>query len=270
MVFAPKIKGTQHLYNAFGKMMNKMLLFSTDNTLLPADYCSVYGPANLFVDAFAAAHNTEESRVVAINWSSWREAGTWHRYYTHFTASEVEKLQTISTAEGVATIELALKETACTNVLVSCFNPDFYGVNRYFKIDENNLNIHNLSMLASLQEEGSADLTWDIFDTEWSDVRNIAASIWKDVLRLDQLEKDVSFYELGGHSILALKIMNRLKKHFPAPEFNHSDIFIHNTVNAFSEYVEEKVNAAEHNLTIELKELNQLVSEEAKSNQIRI
>lgn len=243
-VLGPKVKGTINVYHVFGEEADQTILFSSDNAILPADYCSDYGPANAFLDAFAAAKTKDGKKVISINWTAWREAGMWKRFYSHFEASTVEKMQTITTAEGVAVIEIALQEKGLSNLVVSCFHPDQYGENKYFKADKKNFSIISHSDLQS-GEDTHAVSSWEIINPEWSQIKNITASIWKDVLRLDTLDMDLTFFEMGGHSILALKILNRLKHVFPSVPYNHKDIFVYNTLNLFTEYLENQVKNIE-------------------------
>jgi FkbM family methyltransferase len=45
-------------------------------------------------------------------------------------------------------------------------------------------------------------------------VEEIVASIWADVLRLDEVDVDTNFFELGGHSLLATQVMSRIREAF--------------------------------------------------------
>jgi 3-oxoacyl-(acyl-carrier-protein) synthase/acyl carrier protein len=61
--------------------------------------------------------------------------------------------------------------------------------------------------------------------------------IWKDVLGQESLSHSDNFFDLGGHSLIANQIINRIRKDFEV-ELNFDDLFQHPTVDALSTYVD--------------------------------
>ena len=59
------------------------------------------------------------------------------------------------------------------------------------------------------------------------------ATIWEDVLKVDRVGLDDNFFDLGGHSLLIVKVFNKLKE-LSQYEFTLVDIFQHPTVGALS------------------------------------
>jgi acyl carrier protein len=49
------------------------------------------------------------------------------------------------------------------------------------------------------------------FATPESDLEGIVASAWREVLNIDGVGIDDNFFDLGGHSLLTIQVMNRLK-----------------------------------------------------------
>ncbi|MRA64136.1 hypothetical protein GH818_28645, partial [Bacillus thuringiensis] len=44
--------------------------------------------------------------------------------------------------------------------------------------------------------------------------QKIIATLWKDVLKIDNVNVEDSFFELGGNSILIIKVISAIEKEF--------------------------------------------------------
>ena len=65
------------------------------------------------------------------------------------------------------------------------------------------------------------------------------ALIWKDLLQLDNTPLEVSFFELGGDSLLAMQLMGRIQQEFPGVRIPLSQLMIQNTVVALASVIDE-------------------------------
>lgn len=61
--------------------------------------------------------------------------------------------------------------------------------------------------------------------------------IWKDVLKQHDLGYDDDFFDLGGHSLIANQIMNRIRREFNV-EINFDDFFRMPTIRTLSAYID--------------------------------
>lgn len=61
--------------------------------------------------------------------------------------------------------------------------------------------------------------------------------IWKEVLKQDDLAYNDNFFEIGGHSLIANQIINRIKREFNE-ELNFEDFFLHPTINLLSDHLD--------------------------------
>ena len=70
------------------------------------------------------------------------------------------------------------------------------------------------------------------------------SEIWQQLLKLESVGIDDSFFELGGHSLLAIRLISRIEAalHVRIPI---QILFDHQTIKALSEYVLERMIAAE-------------------------
>ncbi len=65
------------------------------------------------------------------------------------------------------------------------------------------------------------------------------ATIWKELLGLDQVGIDDSFFDLGGHSLLIIQMVGKLKKMFEK-EIKITDLFRYPTIRKLVEYLTEE------------------------------
>nr|WP_154888204.1 condensation domain-containing protein [Paenibacillus xylanexedens] len=70
-------------------------------------------------------------------------------------------------------------------------------------------------------------------------VQQTVNQVWKEVLGYNEINEDANFYELGGDSIYALKIVNKLRDHLQV-DLEISKLFVHPTISEFTNYVETK------------------------------
>ncbi|OFX87024.1 MAG: hypothetical protein A2X00_10585 [Bacteroidetes bacterium GWE2_32_14] len=69
----------------------------------------------------------------------------------------------------------------------------------------------------------------------------IIASIWETVLGKKNIKTNDSFFEIGGHSLIATQVINRIKQIFNI-EINFDDIYDHSTLGELSNFVDNKIS----------------------------
>ncbi|MBW8687202.1 condensation domain-containing protein [Chitinophaga rhizophila] len=232
----PKVQGTNHILTAAGTKLQFLFLFSSDNALLPAARMSNYGAANLYMDALAHKLNSNSLRVVSVNWPSWRETGMWNRFYTHNKPSAAELAQSILTADGLSLMELALMGDKA-NYIVSNVSPATIGRNPYFIIEE------QLEGPQTVQEDTSeepvAEINLPVINAQWTPMQNAVAAVWKSILKLEHVDLDINFLSAGGHSLLGLRMLNRLEK-MTGVELEFKDLMRHPTILEFAGFLDER------------------------------
>jgi amino acid adenylation domain-containing protein len=50
--------------------------------------------------------------------------------------------------------------------------------------------------------------------TDWTLTEQALATFWRDLLQIDSLERDADFFSLGGHSLMAMRLISRVQKAF--------------------------------------------------------
>lgn len=71
-----------------------------------------------------------------------------------------------------------------------------------------------------------------------SEIEKKIAEIWKSILKCDQIGINDSFFQLGGNSILLVRMHEELEKYYPG-KINVSKLFIHNTIAKLSEFISQ-------------------------------
>ena len=66
------------------------------------------------------------------------------------------------------------------------------------------------------------------------------AYIWAEALNAKKISIYDNFYDLGGNSLLAVHLLNRLDKVFPNI-FNISDVFSYPTITSMAEYFDKRI-----------------------------
>jgi amino acid adenylation domain-containing protein/non-ribosomal peptide synthase protein (TIGR01720 family) len=98
-----------------------------------------------------------------------------------------------------------------------------------------------------------------------NETEQILAEIWQDVLGIEQVGITDDFFDLGGHSLVAIQIRSRIQICFDL-DFPVKNIFEKSTIEVLAnEVVRLQINQHDKNLLDELlKELDQLSDEDAK------
>ncbi len=75
-------------------------------------------------------------------------------------------------------------------------------------------------------------------------IEGVVKDIWREVLKIDQLSVDDNFFDLGGHSVLALQVVARLldcigtaHHHFDVERILITTMFEQPTIRALSEQI---------------------------------
>lgn len=80
--------------------------------------------------------------------------------------------------------------------------------------------------------------TRTIVQDHWSEMEQKIASIWIQVLKLEELSLDDDFFRLGGHSLMATRVIAAIEKEFSI-KLIFKDIFTFATVRSLAKGVEE-------------------------------
>jgi len=90
---------------------------------------------------------------------------------------------------------------------------------------------------AALPAPGGANALADERSPEsWNDIERGLATIWKETLDLDSVQLDDDFFDIGGHSLLLIRVFNRLHEVVEC-DVQITDLFKHRTIRTLASFL---------------------------------
>jgi len=216
--FLPKIRGLLVLEKVLrGRTLDFWLVISSLSSVLAGLGFLAYAAANIFLDAFAAAHNgVDGGPWISVNWDAWDfqpgmdDAG-----------DSVPSALTMSKREGVETFRRILSWGSLQQVVISATDLqvriDQWITPQDFREapqddDKHRPDLHARPNLLSPYVAPRGKLEQSI------------AEVWQEVLGIDQVGVHDNFFtELGGNSLLATQLVahlrSRLRTDLPVRRF---------------------------------------------------
>ncbi|TQK75365.1 phosphopantetheine binding protein [Brevibacillus sp. AG162] len=228
-VLRPKIQGTQVLEKLTEEEpLDFFVLFSAMTSLTGGFGQGEYAAANAYLDAFAPARTKRGARTLTINWAVWRETGMG---VEHGVVDQEHMFHPLWTQEALDAFDIALN-SRLTQVLIGAFNfrelrkikplmdqPRFPIIlsppllAQVEQLVETAINASETREKISAVDEEPVVLTGrdsgEYNEHEWQ-----LANIWKQTLGVREVGLYDSFYELGGDSIFAAKMVNAIQVSF--------------------------------------------------------
>lgn len=240
-VLRPKIYGTWLLDRLTEKdNPDFMVLFSSVASLGGIGQ-SDYTAANSYLDAFSLLRNKMGYRTLAINWAPWKETGMWLEH----AQKKDELFYAMCTDQAIEAFDIAMGKDLKTVFIGQInYNADeirYYRDKMSFKLSESIMeDMNSLHKLPAASEGGmdsSVVLLGKEDEKDYTATERNIAGIWNEALGLGSIDVYDNFYELGGDSIKALRILNRINRGFSL-NIKVSDLLNNPTVNRFSTYLE--------------------------------
>jgi acyl transferase domain-containing protein/NAD(P)-dependent dehydrogenase (short-subunit alcohol dehydrogenase family)/acyl carrier protein len=209
-VLAAKVRGTQVLYEVFGdEPLDFFVLCSSLNALFGGfgqiDYCA----ANCYLDAFAYRNATSATHIVSINWDAWAGVGM-------AVETEVPKgfetkrkhglTMAITESEGALAFDHVLSGNV-SQIAVSTIDLQ----PRIKKMSE--LSNQSAPAEAPMQRYPRPQLSTPYLAPRDA-TEEAVANEWSKLLGLSEPGVNDDFLESGGHSLMAVQLISRLRKLF--------------------------------------------------------
>ncbi|MGD2086566.1 MAG: SDR family NAD(P)-dependent oxidoreductase [Candidatus Aminicenantes bacterium] len=228
--FRAKLAGTGVLEALLQDRPNHRLdfciLISSLSPILGGLGFTAYAAANLFMDAYVNKHNlTKPGPWTCVNWGDWQDTVKRNRD-TLFKAS-LERLE-MTPGEGIRTFQcvLSLAGKGMQQVVISAGDLQTRidqwirpGVLKQGKIDR--------KLPQAKPEQGKISIPWDQDLAPGlpgninlrEEIEELVTRTWLEFYRVDQVEADDNFFQLGATSLDLLqvhgKLVKALKKHIP-------------------------------------------------------
>ncbi|WP_139487922.1 non-ribosomal peptide synthase/polyketide synthase [Brevibacillus dissolubilis] len=121
---------------------------------------------------------------------------------------------------------------------------------RFFQIDEIPLTVNgkvNKSMLVEFAKVQPLDeVAATTYEEPTDEMQTMLLNIWKEVFQLEHIGTDVSYYEIGGDSLKAIRIVAEVNKKMNI-EIPIGEIFKNDTILALDHYLKNRSDAYQEN-----------------------
>lgn len=111
-------------------------------------------------------------------------------------------------------------------------------------IDLENLRAHQLAALADDDQDETARFSRPALESEYkapdTEVERTLVDYWQELLGVDQIGVDDSFFDLGGHSLIAVRLFSQIKKTYQT-DFPISVLFEAPTIRQCARMIDEAV-----------------------------
>lgn len=204
--FGSKVYGVVALAKALaGQTLEFCCLASSLSTALGGRGSAAYTAANCFMDAFVHQQNRAGgTRWISVNWD------VWHSEEQHqITALSAELAQLAMTQDEVGEVLCRIVTGNLPQVVVS--TTDLAGrMNEWLARLE--------TMRGQLRQDLSSPAALHprprlqtLYVAPSTDTERAIAAIWQRVLGFEQIGIDDNFFDLGGDSLIAMRMVNHLK-----------------------------------------------------------
>jgi acyl transferase domain-containing protein/acyl carrier protein len=222
-VLSPKIGGLGVLVKLLGEeFLDFVVLMSSINSVIGAPGACSYSAANAVMDAFVDSRSRPRSwrHVVSINWGAWREVGMAVRLANAEANREQWRKHlesAISSGDGVAVLRRVLG-SKLARVVVAPF--DVVDVTERIR-DQQRLGAATPALAAvtpATSHAGGAPSgavpsglgSAAGGDGAASALERQVCAVWVELLGVERIGIDEDFFALGGHSLMATRLIARL------------------------------------------------------------
>jgi acyl transferase domain-containing protein/acyl carrier protein len=236
--------------------------FSSIGTIVPSKNCADYTAANAFEDAYVYSMQLQNRKFMAINWADWKETGLTYQKNLKRSAEEIaireQVVKGLTNAEGVAAIRCALSLQR-PRLAVAKADLSSFRINPFFTVNDNvfvkkeagdtevntvcaatqqvNETVVESATVAACAANTTRQVAVHYNTDNLTDTGKRVMAIWYEVLKLDNIGMDDDFYEIGGHSLNIIQLLNLLKKEFGI-EVGLEEMLYNSTVSKLSERID--------------------------------
>jgi NAD(P)-dependent dehydrogenase (short-subunit alcohol dehydrogenase family)/acyl carrier protein len=219
-VLRPKVEGVLLLDRLLaGANLDFMVLCSTINSVFGWSGTTDYSSANAFLDAFAHSGRARStSRVLAINWGTWRQVGMAADLAAARGEHESENMRlAIAPAEGAEALRRALATPYAQLYVSPRPMPELLAEARmmlsHIRQADSVESVPGATAAPTATHHERPDLAAEYVAPRNAEEHELAA-IWTELLGIEPIGINDNFFELGGHSLLATRVLARVQQAF--------------------------------------------------------
>jgi amino acid adenylation domain-containing protein len=240
-VLRPKIQGTWILDRLTREdTPDFFVLCSALTALIGAEGQGDYTAANAYLDAFSAFRNKEGQKTLSINWPAWKETGM------AFDWGVSQNQYALKTQDAIAAFHQLLSYDGSQGIIIPP------GVNVHVgNLFQSPGPRKNTTTGSKPREEAKNVILSGRENGDYSPMETAVAQVWAEVLGYDEISVKDDYYELGGDSLDANKIRNKLgeKLHI---KVSIEEIFNYTTIEKYAAFIEKKYKGSETHRPLEV------------------
>jgi acyl transferase domain-containing protein len=184
------------------------LLFSSNASILGGLGSIAYSAANIFMDAFTCELNkTTDTRWISANWDGWL-LGKNNRLSATFQTSLDQYAMTRD--QGLEALEYVLSPGMTGQTVVSTGDLMDRLATWTGKRAGKPPDVSDVTAPASTLH--ARPLLATVYVAASNEIERVIVNVWQEILGIDKLGIHDNFFDLGGNSLIGLKVISRLKK----------------------------------------------------------
>ena len=223
---APKVTGTENLYNAFKDAPpDFLLLFSSYASVLYPMGQTDYVAANAYMDACS----TLAPWIKTLNWTGWSESGM---AVAHGADQSKNEVLSLTNAQATELLWQAMASEP-SQLLLGSWNDTYFDRELYTPFYLLPTEVRTLDQpIQTQQVQLNGKLSGEPTDTELQ-----VAQAWAKVLGLQELDYNAKFLEVGGDSITAAALQKELGQTYPGV-LDITDVFVYPSIGEMAGYID--------------------------------
>ena len=227
-VFMPKIHGAYCLAAALQGFMLDFVVLLSSTVVLNGEAGQIdYTGANACLDAFAVSQLFPAQFVVSLNWNTWRDIGMTVETSRPKGVTYLGRGNDISPQQGQQ-LFLQAMQNSYANMVIS--NYDIGLCSGIVLQSSTELSVSGVKMARE-----TSDATC-IYIEPKNAMQETLAKLWQDTLGIESVGINDDFFALGGHSLKALRLIEKINKQFDSNlTINH--LYKASTIKQLSEVI---------------------------------
>ncbi|MEV6259137.1 beta-ketoacyl reductase, partial [Nocardia sp. NPDC051911] len=206
-VLRPKVLGTLVLEEVLAEQdLDFLVLFGSNGANVGSagqvDYCA----ANCFLDAFAQDRGRRQ-RVITIDWGPWKDVGMTRTTSLPPVLEQARRTEVdrrgMSVGEGLRALDAILASAGEAQIIVSPTDP-----------------VELIATALTVDHDAEPAATTHIPvpppEVPVGDAERVIREVWEDLLGLDRVGTQDSFFDLGGNSLIAIQLIRRINTRLSA------------------------------------------------------